>query len=113
MTLSEKTSIVCETLDVEQLWGARLAHQLQVQSEAHGGGANSDFRDVVEVVGKSWKDSSVCKDVEVLATKDSTYIFEHSNGFYYMNATVGGFAISSVYFSLTSKEVTYWKEYGD
>ena len=113
MTLSEKTSIVCDMLGVERLWGARLAHQLQLQSEAHGGGADSDFRGIVEVVGISWKNLLVSKDVEVIATKDSAYIFEESNGFYYMNALVGGIAMSTLYFSVTSKEVDYWKEYGD
>ena len=114
MTAAQRTQIVKEKFDIDLLWSARIAHGLQLKSEAHGGGADSDFRGIVEVVGSSWIAQESAKDTERIKEKNSTYILELSeHDQHYMNILVGGFAMSSVYIVLTDKEVKLWKEFGD
>lgn len=114
MTAKQRTQIVKDTFDIDIYWAARLAHGLQLQSEAHGGGADADFRGITEVVGASWIKQSYAKETEQITVKNHCYIVETSNdGFLYMKVLVGGLAMTAVYIVLSESEVNMWKEFGD
>ena len=64
-----RTKIVCGLLGVEQFWGARIGHELQLAAVSHGGGAEEDFKEVVKVVGSSWVELGVSKEPQLVIEK--------------------------------------------